>query len=232
MKARLTALFLSLIVAYAAAAADGVTLHFDFYYGSTHAANTTETLHYDNNKKNYEIQSIAKAIGLAKILYGDVISSSAGKIVPDVGLQMTAYHEKRGRREPQAVTYQNGILSLQRGDEQRQEKTPPPVFDPLSAAYRSYVLGYPVTGTLAVTNGWRLRDYVYEQGAEESVQTGLGELKAIPLIRKSPRGMRKIWLSPAYGYLPVRVYIDDKGHIFELIVKAITPTPLPASPSE
>lgn len=210
-----------ILFAAAADAADtaergDVTLYMDFYYGDIKIADVTESLRFVGDE--YELNSMATAVGLAKVLHGDVISASRGKVDEQNGLLMTMYSAQRGRSAPKAAVLTGDILRLKRGEETREEIVSAPVFDYLSAVYRSYILGAPTGGTLWLTNGWRLREYIYTVEEEEIIETGMGEMRAVPLSRTSERGERKIWLAPELNYLPVRLYIDDKGHIFQTII--------------
>ena len=76
---------------------DNTELVFDLYYGGTKIADTTHTFTLTADKKGYRIQSHAAAVGLAKLLYGDVRSESSG-IVSNNSLVMTLYTEKRDKK--------------------------------------------------------------------------------------------------------------------------------------
>ena len=199
-----------------------VTLRMDFYYGGIHIADTTDVLTFSDDGAYY-IKSHAAAIGLAKVLHGDVIIESSGLVNASIGLRMTAYYQKRGPRKEQraALAVDDNVLYLQRGDEKRDVEMAAPVLDYLTSVYRSYVRGKVQGGTLTVTNGWRVREYVYEVVGEEKVQTGMGELNTVLLRRESNRGERKVWLAPDLHYLPVRWYVDDKGHVFETVAREV-----------
>lgn len=204
-----------------AASADGVTLRMDFYYGTIKAAEVQEVFNLSADGKTYEIESKGTAVGLAKVLYGDTWSYSSGYTDETHGLLMTVYAEQRGKRKPQRAELNGEQLLLQRGDEQRSETVAAPLFDYLSLVYRSYVLGEPTGGRFKFTNGWRLTDYDYELSGSETIQSDLGELETVLLIRRSERGERKIWLAPQLDYLPVRLYVNDKGHEFTTILRSV-----------
>ena len=199
-----------------------LTLHFDFFYNGIKAAEIVETFTPQNGE--YIINSHAKATGLAKLLYGDVIRKSAGRIDSAAGLLPRRYEAKRGKRAQRVFTLDEeaGVLRLQKGEEKRQEPVPDAVLvDYLTALYRPYVLQKMTPGKAAVTDGWRLSFYEYEAGEAEKIQTPLGEITAAPLSRESPRGERIFWLAPEMGYIPVKVYINDKSHRFETIITGI-----------
>ena len=200
-----------------------LTLDFVFFYNGVKAADVREVFSTDADG-GYEIVSHAEATGLAKIFYGDIFRKSTGKIDRLDGLRMLQYEEKRGARDRTfaKVDAQSGVLHLQKGGEMRTEKLPDaPLADYLAALYRARILGGVPDGESAITNGWRIKIYEYEEGAPEIVKTTEGEVRAIPLIRESPRGRRVFWIAPSLDYLPVRSYINDKGHVFETVITKI-----------
>ena len=137
---------------------------------------------------------------------------------------MSRYEEQRGRRPLQVAEFdrESGVINLHKGEESRREAAPAaPLLDYLTALYRSYALGRPVAARAFVTNGWRLAEYEYRVGEAETVETPLGEIVAVPVSRDSPRGRRVFWLAPERGYIPVKIYVDDKGHIFETLLTSI-----------
>ena len=194
----------------------GATLRFDFLYNGTKVGDVTETFVVDESG-GYVLESHAAATGLAAILYGDVFRRSSGHLDAEFGFVPERYEEKRGRRPRQAAEFDRSrsALVLSRGeDESREEKLQGVVYDYLNALYLSHVMGRPTAGTLSVTNGWRLQSYGYENAGEETLQTPLGDLETIRISRTDGK-TRIFWLAKELDYLPVRIYVDDKGHIFE-----------------
>ena len=216
-------LFRTLLFAVAvllpAAAEKQAVLTMEMYYGDTKIADVRDQLQIGAD--HYEINSTAAAVGLAKILHGDSSFFSSGEVDSTHGLLMTVYQGNRGRRDPQQAVRMGDQLQLQRGEETRTEQLSEPLFDYLSAIYRSYALGTVAIGKLKFTNGWRLRDYDYVIEGEETVMTGMGEIATVVIRRDSERGARRIWLAPSLDYLPVRLYVDEKGHEFTMIVQSV-----------
>ena len=221
MRIRIAAFFVALLAHLPAFAEPAtVTLFFELSYNGIKIADVTETFTPLGNG-DYVLKSHATATGLAKILHGDVIRESRGQWNVDSGLQMSVYQEKRGGRPLQKALFdaQTGQLSLFRGNkETRVEEPSPPVYDYLTAVYRAYVEKRPTAGKMTITNGWRLKDYDYQIGKTEEMTTALGTVSVVPVSRESPRGKRIFWLAPKIGYLPVRTYVDDKGHTFEAVL--------------
>jgi len=219
-----------LIVAFSPATAQNadelqpVELTFKFSYNGIDAAIVRDKFSPLENG-NYRIDSHAEALGLAKILYGDIRRTSEGRVVWG-NLETHLYEQQRGSRAPRRAEYNTDsrVLKLQRGEEKREERVADhtPLLDYLTALYQPYISGEPTPGEFAFTEGWRLRTYEYTLGDLEKVATPAGEFEAIPLRRDSPRGPRVFWVSPALNLLPIKIYVDDKGHVFEsLLSKAV-----------
>ncbi|MBI3936594.1 MAG: DUF3108 domain-containing protein [Betaproteobacteria bacterium] len=67
---------------------------------------------------------------------------------------------------------------------------------------------------MPITNGARLETYELEVGAEETLQTPIGALKALPVkqVRKPDAESLEIWLAVEYRYLPVKIrFLDRQG---------------------
>ncbi len=200
-----------------------LTVFYHFSINGVKAAQVADTLTINDNGE-YRIDRTASAVGLAKILHGDVFNSSAGRVSGEDGLQMSVYHQKRGSHPPQSAAFDGKILQLMRGEENKTATITAPLYDYLTIIYSHYAAGRILTGNIRQTDGWRIRDYVYETGAAETLTTSLGELTAIPVSYRSSRGPRIFWLAPDMGFLPVRSIVEDKGITFET---TITPAPPP-----
>ena len=217
------------VLAFATTAAaqepKSLTLHFDFFYNNIPAAKVVETFTIEEDG-GYVINSHAKASGLAKLLYGDVIRKSRGRIDEVLGLLPLHFETKRGKRPKNTMVFDEdaGVLHLQRGEETRSEPVPEaPLVDYLTAIYRPYILQTLTPGMVAATDGWRIKTYEYIAGEMEKIKTPMGEFDAVPLIRESERGNRVFWLAPEMDYIPIKVHIDDKGHVFKSVLTAVNP---------
>lgn len=220
-------LLIAAALCWGASAAKGedkaLTLYFDLSYNGIQVAEAKEVVSISGD--TYRIESFAAAQGLAKMLYGDVRRESAGAADAS-GLRMTLYSTQRGDRPRQmARRDSDGALHLSRGEESRTEEPQPPLFDYLTALYNPYVTGVPPEGFASVTDGWRLREYEYIIAPMEEVETPAGTFQAVPVRRESPRGPRIFWLAPDRDYIPIKVYVDDKGHAFETILTGINEPP-------
>ena len=196
----------------------------DFYFGDLKIADTTDTIRTNPAANTYEITSYSAAINLAKVLYGDVSLHSRGQLDAQHGWRMTHYAETRGSKQRAASVHGDGTLTLTQNNETRNEPAQDlPVYDVLAALYRSYILQAPAFGKFRFTDGWRLRDYDYEDGGRETLSTPFGEVDTVVVVRhKSNGARRRIWLAPQLGYLPVRVLIENENSTFRLITQSIS----------
>ncbi len=60
-----------------------------------------------------------------------------------------------------------------------------------------------------IADGGRLKDYRFRRLAEETLETPLGRLRTIRLVRLDDKRRTTIWCAPAYRYLPVRIAQTD-----------------------
>jgi len=79
--------------------------------------------------------------------------------------------------------------------------------------------------TYSVFNGKKLRTYHYDVQGEELLETQLGTLRTLHLVRVADGdGRFEIWLALDRHYLPVRVRrSDEAGNEMELGILSITP---------
>ena len=200
-----------------------VTLFFDLSYNGFKIAEVTETF-TPLEDGGYIIKSHAVAVGLAKLLHGDVVRESRGRLNDESGLQTNYYREKRGSYVLQKAVFDEAtgewrLFKDKRGKkETRVEKPASPIYDYLNAAYRGYTENRLFGGKITMTNGWRLKTYDYQIGETEKMTTVRGTLSVVPIIRESPRGKRIFWLAAEMDYLPIKSYVDDKGHVFETVL--------------
>jgi hypothetical protein len=122
----------------------------------------------------------------------------------------------RGVEEARAqFDWSGGTLSLGPATEQRRETLPEGSQDLVSFIYQ-LALNPPQPGRIRVpiTNGNKLEVYQLQVLPEESIETPLGVLRALPLkqIRRPGEESIEVWLATEYRYLPVRVrFISRDG---------------------
>jgi hypothetical protein len=67
----------------------------------------------------------------------------------------------------------------------------------------------------AMTNGRKVDRYRYTVTAGVEIETGLGKLSTLHLVKQQDPGDTgaEIWLSPRHGFVPVKVLIVEKDGI-------------------
>lgn len=201
-------------------------LRFQVHYG---LAKGEQTLLWVNQGDGYTITSVAGATGLAGVFYrGRFVQTSRGRVTPR-GLQPEEFWDQRGdKRSSARFDVAKGTLTLNPAQgAPRHFSYQGEVQDALSLFFQLALTAPPPDGQLAYTvfNGKKLRNYRYDVRGEEMLETALGALRALHLVRATDGdGRFEIWLAVDRNYLPVRVLrSDDKGNEVELRVRSIVP---------
>jgi len=201
-------------------------LRYQVHYGF---ANGEQTLVWINEGERYTLTSVASATGLAGMFYrGQFVQTSRGRITPR-GLQPEEFWDQRGdKRSSARFDAAQGQVTLQpaRG-EPRHFVYQGEVQDALSLFFQLALTAPPPDGRLSYTvfNGKKLREYRYDVRGEAMLDTALGTLRTLHLVRTlNGDGRFEIWLAIDRLYLPVRVLrSDEAGNEVELSVQTITP---------
>lgn len=190
-------------------------------------ASGEQTLVWISEGDRYTITSVAAATGLTSVFYsGRFVQTSRGRITPH-GLQPEEFWDQRGDKLARArFDAALGQLTLlpARG-EPRHFTYRGEIQDALSLFFH-LALTAPPTGQVSHTifNGKKLRDYAYQVRGEAALDTALGELRTLHLVREGGDGRFEIWLAIDRHYLPVRVVRgDEKGNEMELNLVALAP---------
>lgn len=178
----------------------------------------------------YHIKSTVHAKGLAAMFIPDLVQTSDG-IIAERGLQPTHYLYQFGDKANK--TFQadfdwssNQIhLHSAKGDQ-----TLPLALgtqDLLSFMYQFMFMQPLQNMQLTITNGKKIGEYQYSFEGEEVLNSPMGELKVIHLLRASAENEKKteLWLAADYQYVPVKIRETDKsGKVYELVVKHLNTT--------
>lgn len=204
-----------------------IDMRFQVRYG---LASGEQTLLWVSDGTHYTVTSVAAASGLVGVFYrGRFVQTSRGRITPQ-GLQPEEFWDQRGDRrssahfDPDQSRY---ALTPASGPPRHFDTTGRDPQDALSLFFQFALTAPPTETELAYTvfNGRTLRDYVYTVRGEAMLDTALGTLRTLHLVRQlDGDGRFEIWLAIDRHYLPVRVLrSDDKGNEVELRVQSIAP---------
>lgn len=178
----------------------------------------------------YRAVSETHAVGLFALAQrrpGRVTSSGN---VDSGGLRPKTYEAVRGGRDERRVQadfdWDTRQLTLQHDGRSESLPLPPGAQDRLSAMYQFLFLE---TGKLqalafAMTNGRKLDHYRYAVGPDQAVDTPLGRLEVVHLVRQHGPGetANEIWLSRQHRLMPVKMRIvEDDGSRYEQVVSRL-----------
>ncbi|MEW5965393.1 MAG: DUF3108 domain-containing protein [Pseudomonadota bacterium] len=202
-----------------------IDMRFEVRYG---IARGEQTLVWVSAGETYTVTSVAAATGLAGIFYsGRFVQTSQGRLTAR-GLVPELFWDQRGdRRSSARFDAVNGMLTYSpaRGAP-RQFAFRDGAQDTLSLFFQLALTAPPdATAVHQVFNGRRVRDYAYAVRGEARLDTALGPLRTLHLVRTgNDDGRFEVWLAIDRHYLPVRVLrTDDKGNEVELSVASISP---------
>ncbi len=202
-----------------------IDMRFQVRYG---LARGEQTLVWIGEGNRYTVTSVAAATGLAGVFYsGRFVQTSSGRITPQ-GLVPEEFWDQRGdKRSSARFDADAGRVTLTPAQgAPRHFAYAGAVQDALSLFFQ-LALTAPPEGQFAYTvfNGKKLRDYAYEARGDVALETGLGALRTLHLVRANDRdGRFEVWLAIDRHYLPVRVLrVDDKGNEVQLDALSIAP---------
>jgi hypothetical protein len=178
----------------------------------------------------YRIVSETKPMGLAALIQRQPLRfASAGMISRD-GLRPDHFEARRSAGENPQVTaefdWSQARLMLKRDGKSEAVALPIGTQDRLSVMYQFMFV--PVDRVRQIefpmTNGRKLDRYAYRVTQDTEIDSGLGRLKTVHLVKVRDAGdtVTEIWLSPHHRFLPVKMLIVERdGMRFEQIIQSL-----------
>ncbi|MBX3650002.1 MAG: DUF3108 domain-containing protein [Burkholderiales bacterium] len=179
---------------------------------------------------SYRAVSETHAVGLFALAQrrpGRVTSSGG---VDGSGLRPMTFDGTRGGRDERRVNaefdWSARTLTLQHDGRSDTVALPPGTQDRLSAMYQFLFLDLEKLRDLgfAMTNGRKLDQYRYTIGPDTAIDTPLGRLEVIHLVRRHQPGetANEIWLSREHRLMPVKMRIvEDDGKRYEQLISRL-----------
>lgn len=172
---------------------------------------------------SYSIHSQTQAKGVASLFFGNLVQKSEGAVT-DQGLKPHFYSYQYGNdsKKLQTATFNwdEGLLNLHYNKGERTVSLPEGTQDFLSFMYQ-FMFSPPLEHMqIVMTNGKKLGTYDYSFEGEEIINSKLGKLSTVHLMRSSiDEEKTEIWLATEYQYLPVRILKTEKnGTVIEQLV--------------
>ena len=175
---------------------------------------------WEAGREEYRILSEAETSGVVELFRPQRLRYLSEGAITAGGLQPHAFlmsRTRRGQTEVAEARFDWGARSLAYGvsRQPRSAPLPPDAQDFMSFIYQ-FVLLPPAAGRhrVPITTGSRFEVYEIDVGAEETIETPLGALRALP-VKQVPRPGAEsvqIWLASEYRHLPVKIrHYDREG---------------------
>ena len=194
---------------------------YDIVYGRDKFPVGRNIQSWDSDGTRYRIASRSETTGLVDLFFSRHHTSfSTGTLTREGGLRPETFlmSRNRGRGAEEArvqFDWAAGSVILGRATAQRREPLPQGSQDLVSFMYQ-LSLDPPRPGRfhLPITNGSRLESYTLDVLPEETIDTPLGTLRALPIkqVRAAGKESVEVWLATEYRHLPVRIrYYNREG---------------------
>ena len=176
---------------------------------------------------HYQINSVAKASGLAALVLSELLQTSEGELTK-TGLRPSKftynYGDKTSKSRLATFDWQAKTVSMQTAVGTQTEALPDEAQDLLSFMYQFMYVPPLHTMQIHIVNGKSLHTYDYSFEGESSIPLPIGEVNTIHIQHSNDETEEKIdlWLAVDYQYLPVKILkIDKNGKTYEFSASRI-----------
>lgn len=176
--------------------------------------------------EGYEISSLIQAQGLVALVIPDLLQTSKGYLT-DTGLRPIDYLYQFGDKKDKTYTakfdWVTNKLNMHSTKGDKQAPLVEGAQDLLSFMYQFMFVPPLESMQLAITNGKKLDTYDYSFEGEEVIQTKMGDVKTVHLLRSSKDDEKdELWLALDYQYVPVKIRKTEKENkVYELLATSI-----------
>ncbi|MEW6313634.1 MAG: DUF3108 domain-containing protein [Pseudomonadota bacterium] len=203
------------------------TLSYTISKGGITIATIEEKLH--SNGKTYTLSSEGKASGLLALLNrGTILRTSRGLVTRD-GLRPQFFEDQRTGRTTVGARLDWDKKQITLIDDTGKDTKPLPAEtqDRLSFPYTFAFRAAPEKEfSMAMTDGRHLTQYRYLVAGKETLNTPLGKLETIHLVKQRDDANdtgTELWIAPAHHHLPVRILVTEKdGGQLDQLIETIT----------
>ncbi len=188
---------------------------------------------------NYRFSSYSYPTGLARLFRHDRIREASLFRIRDNEVQPLEYtYDHRGGKKDRQVKvifdWDKSSITNTLGKHHWRMQTTPGVLDKL--VYQLALMRHLRQGKTQlhyrIADGGRIKDYVIQMQGKDTLETPLGSLETVRLLRQkaSSKRMTTLWCAPALDFLPVRVEHREKdGNITTARLVALKGMQLPAA---
>ena len=175
-----------------------------------------------NEGEHYTITSILSPQGMASLFFsGQLVQMSRGRIVA-TGLQPEEFWDQRDNKRSQSrFNYATQTVLTESSKGARTFPLPAGLQDVQSLLFQLALTAPPaMESDNAVFNGKKVRSYRYRLVGEENLDTALGALRTLHIVRVTETSAERfeIWLAVDRYYLPVKLATEISGYEAELLL--------------
>lgn len=176
---------------------------------------------FESGEGRYRIVSESVPVGLAALIQPrSAVLTSIGRITGE-GLRPERFEGSRGANDPRRASaefdWAAARLTLAHDGKNDALKLPAGSQDRLSIMYQFMFHAYGDRSELAfpMTNGRKLDHYRYAVSRDVEIETPLGRMKTVHLVKQREPGdsETEIWLAPEHRHLPVRMLIVESDGV-------------------
>ncbi|HEV7394552.1 MAG TPA: DUF3108 domain-containing protein [Burkholderiales bacterium] len=222
------ACLIGLIAPHALGAPKTVKANYNAFMNGLSIGTINEQFEADAGR--YRIVSDTKPLGLAALIQRQPLRfSSVGRVARE-GLLPKQFEARRTPTDEPEVTaefnWEQAQLMLKHDGKTESLSLPAATQDRLSVMYQFMYLPLEKSRELHVpmTNGRKLDSYRYRITRDVEVETGIGRLKTVHLVKIRDPGdpANEVWLSPQHHYFPVKMTIVERDGVrFEQIIQSL-----------
>ena len=179
-----------------------------------------------NEGDHYTVTSILSPQGMASLFFsGQLVQMSRGRIVA-TGLQPEEFWDQRDNKRSQSrFNYATQTVLTESSKGARTFPLPAGLQDVQSLLFQlALTAPPPAESDNAVFNGKKVRSYRYRLIGEENLDTPLGVLRTLHIVRVTESGAERfeVWLAIDRFYLPVKLATEISGFDAELRVQSMS----------
>lgn len=223
---------LSLHLSAHAATPTVVAASYDVRYNGLPIAVINER--FETKSNTYHIVSESNTVGLLALFRKQSATLvSRGRVIGS-GLLPEHFSGNNGNNDARQVTaefdWPQERLTLKYDDRTETAALPPGTQDRVSLMYQFMFTAFDKLSQLdvAMTNGRKIDQYRYAITAGVDIDTPLGRMQTLHLVKKRQPGesAAEVWLAPLHHFFPVKVLIVEKdGSHYEQIITRLDITP-------
>jgi len=201
---------------------------YDVFRNGWRVAVVSET--FEAKDGAYRIVSESRAVGLLALVEKHTLRFVSSGVLTPSGLRPQHFEGKRSDADSRQVRadfdWQTGQLTIVHDGRTESFGLPAATQDRISSMYQFMFLSREGLQRLEfpMTNGRKLDHYVYTVQPGGDLDTRLGRMATLHLVKqhRADENVAEIWLAPQYRFLPVKLLIQEEdGTRYEQVITSL-----------